>query len=98
MSNTQAESSAFELRVHRVAAVFDEHDLVLVPEGRVVERTVLGVTEVQERQMAVARSGRVELQLHDRAETTSGGADLGADVSVSGLVEVELAEPLSGRN
>src|SRR5215470_16180717 len=81
--------------MHSIAAVLDEHDLVLGPEGSVVKAGMTGVAEVEELDrtgVGVGGGG----QLHDGTEATKITTDLGAIIGVAGFIKEELGEVRAG--
>src|SRR5262245_66547128 len=83
-------------RVEPVPAILDENDVVLIPESDVVERRVVEVSPVEQRERARV-CGRARLrQLVDGAEAAELGSGLGRRVRVARLIEEELLELVAG--
>src|SRR5262245_32914187 len=75
-----------------IAAVFDEHGVVPIPERHVVERRVLEIALEEQRELAAIGIRRGLRDLHDATEAAEVGTRGGGGVGVSGFREVELPE------
>src|SRR5690242_3421746 len=81
--------------MERVARVFDEDDVIRVPEGAVVKARMDGIWSlVQQRKLGVIAP--IENQLEDRSEAAIRRSGLRAVIRIASFVEVEFGEVGAG--
>src|SRR5262249_45674640 len=81
------------LVMQSVSCVFDEDDLIRIPESAVIKRGLWSIASIQQPQLS--RVGANKFQPEDRSESTVVRACLSVNVRIAGCIENELGKARS---